>query len=139
MKGLIPMFTNHWKHLAVAGLVASAFFCGANAWQPVTVEAAPFVYIDQSDNTVWLVDKGSIKGEGTSSSPLQIYAEKDADYGNGPTEAITGRYYQFKQVNGVWKYRYYGYTGKGSKIPYTSWNNVSGHQLANDILYIALN
>lgn len=132
------MFINHWKHLAVAGLMVSAFFCGAGAWQPAPAEAEPFINIDYSGNTYWLVDKGSIYGAGDSSNPLHIYAEKEEDHGS-VSVAITGRHYYFKQVNGVWKYRYYGYTGKGDKIPYTSWRKVSGDQLANDILYIALN
>ncbi|MFV0637038.1 hypothetical protein [Mitsuokella sp.] len=132
------MLINHWKYLAAAGLMASAFFCGTNAWQPASVEAAPWIDLNYDGaHTYWTVDKGSVYGAGTSASPLCIQAEHEDDRGGG--NAIGTRFYSFKQVNGVWKYRYYGYTGKGGKIPYTSWYNVSGDQLANDILYVALN
>lgn len=131
------MFINNWKHLAVAGLMASAFFCGAGAWQPAPAEAAPIINIDYSGDTYWAVDKGSVNGNGAPSAPIHVWVEQKE--GDSEVNTISARYYSFVQENGNWKFRYYGYTGKGGKIPYTRWRNVSGDQLANDILYIALN
>jgi hypothetical protein len=45
----ISLMKNHWKHLAVAGLVASALFCGAGAWQPAPAEASDYYIGTYSD------------------------------------------------------------------------------------------
>lgn len=126
------------RKLTTACLATVAIFAGLQLMQPSIVAASPWIDLNYDGaHSYWSVDKGSVYGRGTSSSPLQIHSEHIDDRGGG--NAIGTRYYSFKQENGVWKFRYYGYTGKGGKIPYTSWRRVSSDQLANDILYIALN
>ena len=44
-----------------------------------------------------------------------------------------------RKKNGIWKYRYESWSGKGGYNGFTKWYRVSDDQLANDILYIILN
>lgn len=131
------MLKNKICHLSLEILLVSAAYCGPQLIQPATISAAPYIQIDynSSNGTYWAVDKGSVTGIGTPQSPYSINAEWIDRWEN----CIGTRFFDFKQENGVWKYRYHGYTGKGGKIPYTNWSRVSSNKLANDILYIVLN
>lgn len=120
--------------LAAFILIGAQFVGGTNV-----VSAHPNIKLDygesyMGDSVYWWVDKGSLIAGGTVSHPtLRIMVTKESD-----REVFLGRKYTFTERNGVWKYYYEAWNGKGTYLGNTTWHDVSGDQLANDILYIAI-
>lgn len=104
------------------------------------VFASPCIRLDYGEmvghtHVFWCVDKGSIAQKGSIEHPVwNVTVEKDDENASWGT-----RIYYFTQKNGIWKYRYESWSGKGGYNGFTKWYKVSDNQLSNDILYIILN